>query len=76
MFLRPWENTSKHWLVRVAVNSVELCFEVANISLLSLEIQSLWVQALCSVHWENDDSVALLESLLPWSVGSLSSLLL
>lgn len=59
------------------MNSVELCFEVANVSLLSLEMQSLWVQALCSVHWKNDDdSVALLESFLPWGVGSVSSLLL
>lgn len=72
-FLRPWDNTSKPLLLRARVYSVELCYEAADISLLSLEMQST-SPALCSLPWESDHGlVALLESLLPQGMRSFSS---
>jgi hypothetical protein len=47
LFLRLWDNTSKHYsLLELRVNSVGLYFEVADNSSLSLEMQSPLIQSI------------------------------
>lgn len=53
VFLRPWDDTSKPLLLQAPeCTQWELCFEAADISLLSVEMQSPSPGFICSLYGE------------------------